>query len=284
MTPPVHVALVVEARGVSWRGVAEIAAALQRQMVRDVAPIWGVNATVDAFPALEAVPPGYWPILVGDDFPGSESVGIHLDHLGQPFALVEASPGWSLTASHEAIEMVVDPWGNRTLPGGSPMAEAGIGDQGLVEILVEVCDPPGAAQWAYTVNGYLVSDFVTPSYYDPIGAPGARYSFTGAVAGPRQILQGGYLSWRDPLTGDWWQAERVGHPELRFRHVGRLDEDGRPIRERIDQVTPMTQLYTGAAPGDPNLLHAYERRDSTRAAGAARAAAIRARMSDLGVG
>src|SRR5262249_15162587 len=150
-----------------------------------------VQATIDAFASLEHVPPGYWPILVGDHFPGVESIGIHLDRDGQPFALVEANPSWSLTASHEAIEMVIDPWGNRTVPGGSPMREAGVGDQGLVEILVEICDPPGGAQWAYTVNGYLVSDFVTPDYYDPSRAPGVRYSFKGAMPGPRQVLPGG---------------------------------------------------------------------------------------------
>jgi len=284
MTPPVHLALVVEAPQVSRRAVAEVAAALQRQLARDVAPIWEVHATIDAFASLEHVPPGYWPILVGDNFPGVESVGIHLDRNGQPFALVEASPSWSLTASHEAIEMVIDPWGNRTVPGGSPMADQGPADQGLVEILVEVCDPSGGAQWAYTVNGYLVSDFCTPNYYDPIGAPGVRYSFTGALTRPRQILEGGYLSWRDPATGEWWQGERIQQPELSFRRIGPLDEDGRPIRERIDEWTPMVQLYTGTSRSDPALQHAYVRRASTRMASQARAAAIRARMADLGLG
>ena len=110
MTPPIHLALVVEAPEVSLRAVSEIAAALQRQLTRDLAPIWEVNATIDAFVSLKHVPPGDRPILVGDNFPGVESVGIHLDRNGQPFALVEASPSWSLTASHEAIEMVIDPW------------------------------------------------------------------------------------------------------------------------------------------------------------------------------
>jgi hypothetical protein len=279
MTPPIHLALVVEAPQVSRRAVAEIAAALQRQLTRDVAPIWEVYATIDAFVALEHVPPGYWPILVGDNFPGVESVGIHLDRNGQPFALVEASPSWSLTASHEAIEMVVDPWGSRTVPGGSPMA-----GQGLVDILVEVCDPSGGAQWAYTVNGYLVSDFCTPNYYDPVGAPGVRYSFTGALTGPRQVVRGGYLSWRDPATGEWWQCDRVDQSELGFTRLGPLDEDGRPIRERVDERTPMVQLYTGTSPSDPSLRSAYERRASTRMASGARAGAIRARMADLGLG
>jgi hypothetical protein len=280
---PIHLALVVEAR-VRRRAVSEIAAALQRQLTRDVAPIWEVYATIDAFASLEHVPPGYWPILVGDYFPGPELGGMHLDRSGQPFALVEASRSWSLAASHEAIEMVVDPWGNRTVPGGSPMREAGIGDQGLVEILVEVCDPSGGAQCAYTVNGYLVSDFVTPNFYDPVGAPGVRYSFKGVVTKPREVLEGGYLSWRDPATGEWWQGERIQQPELTFRRLGPLDEDGRPIRERIDQCSPMTQLYTGCARNDPALRDAYVRRASTRTAAQARAAAVRARMGDLGLG
>jgi hypothetical protein len=277
VTPPIHLALVVEVPQVSRRAIAEVAAALQRQLTRDLAPIWGVTATIDAFSSLDHVPPGYWPVLVRDNVPGAESIGIHLDRNGQPFALVELSPSWSLTASHEVIEMVIDPWGNRTVPGGSPMA-----GQGLVEILVEVCDPSGGAQWAYTVNGYLVSDFCTPSYYDPVGAPGVRYSFTGALTAPRQIVEGGYLSWRDPATQEWWQGIRTDG-ELEFRRLGLLDEDWRPIRERVDEHTPMTQLYTGTSWGDPALQNAYERRASTRLAAEARAAAIRARMADLGL-
>ena len=79
MMTPIHLALVVDAPHVPRRAVAEIAAALQRQLIRDVAPIWDVWATVDAFASLDHVPPGYWPILVGDYFPGNELIGIHVD-------------------------------------------------------------------------------------------------------------------------------------------------------------------------------------------------------------
>jgi hypothetical protein len=276
---PIHLALVVEAPEVSSRAALEITAALQRQLTRDVAPIWEVHATIDAFAALEHVPPGYWPIIVGDHWAGVEAVGMHIDLDGQPFAIVEASPSWSLIASHEAIEMVTDPWGNRVVPGGSPMQ-----GQGLVDVLVEVCDPVGGPSCAYTVNGYLVSDFVTPSYYDPIAASGVRYSFTGSVDGPRQVQEGGYLSWRDPATGEWWQCDRVQRSELSFRRLGPLDDDGRPIREQIDVYTLMIQLFTGTSRDDPALLDAYERRASTRAASEARAAAIRAKIQKLGLG
>lgn len=273
-----HLALVVESPKVSPRTIKEVAAAVQRQLTRDLAPVWNVQATIDAFVSLDHVPPGYWPIIVRDDLPGIESVGMHLDRDGQPFALVELSPTWSLTVSHEALEMVTDPWGNRTVPGGSPRR-----GQGLVEILVEICDPVGGARWAYTVNGYLVSDFYTPSFFDPVGAAGVRYSFTGALRRPRHVLPGGYLSWRDPVTDQWWQCDRIRQERLSFKNLGRLDEDGRPLRERVDERSPMLQLFTGAAENDPALRNAYKRRASARAASQAHAAAIRSRMTALGL-
>ena len=138
--------------------------------------------------------------------------------------------------------------GHRSLgqpDGAGRLADAEAG-QGLVEILVEICDPSGGAQWGYTVNGYLISDFVTPNYYDPVGAPGVRYSFTGVVTRPREVLEGGYLSWRDPATGEWWQAERIRQPELAFRRLGPARR-GRPADPGADRPDDslMTQLYTG---------------------------------------
>jgi hypothetical protein len=48
--------------------------------------------------------------------------------------------------------------------------------------------------------------------------------------------------------------------------------------------TPMSQLYTGTSRSDPALRDAYERRASTRVASQARAAAIRRKMAELGLG
>ena len=103
--------------------------------------------------------------------------------------------------------MISDPWGNRLTPGGSPRP-----GQGMVELLVEVCDPPGGVAHAYTVNGYLVSDFVTPSYHEPVAISAARYSFTGAITRPRDIVGGGYLAWREPTSREWWAKDWVNIP------------------------------------------------------------------------
>src|SRR5262249_21691191 len=200
-----QVALVSEVE-IDFSDLTRAAAALQKQVARDLKPIWDIEATVDAFHKLEDVPLGYWPVIIGTD-QGFDALGIHLDRDGQPFALVNFTDGWQLTASHEALEMLVDPFGNRLVAGDSPKP-----DQGRVEFLVEVCDPSEAAEFGYTVNGILVSDFYTPNYFDPVASPSVRYSFTGAIKAPRQVLKGGYLSWHDPVSNHWWQERWFGTP------------------------------------------------------------------------
>src|SRR5215468_8117983 len=178
-----HVALVTETTQISFSELTKVSAALQKQASRDLAPNWNVKATVDAFDKLEDVPIGYWPVLVMENINTPGAAGIHEDKEGQPFALVEFSAGWSLTASHETLEMLVDPFGNRLVAGQSPKP-----GQGRVEFLVEVCDPSEAAAFAYTINGITVSDFYSPAYFDPVVNAAVRYSFTGALKKPRQVL------------------------------------------------------------------------------------------------
>jgi hypothetical protein len=59
---------------------------------------------------------------------------------------------------------------------------------------VEACDPCEANNYGYQIQGTLVSDFITPHFYDSVETPGSPYSFTGAIKRPRQILPGGYIS------------------------------------------------------------------------------------------
>jgi hypothetical protein len=149
--------------------------------------VWKAEATVDSFPVLEDVPLGYWPMVVRDDIGVPGAAGIHLDDQGQPFALITMSDSWSLTASHELLEMLADPFGNRLVPGQSPKP-----GQGRVEFLVEVCDPSERARFGYTVNDVLMSDFYTPRFFDPVRVQSVRYSFTGGDHGaadhPRRRL------------------------------------------------------------------------------------------------
>src|SRR5215217_6671843 len=253
----ISVALVSEVQGHDESDVARVTAALQRQAIRDFRRVWDVEATVDSFPLLEDVPLGYWPMIVRDDigFPGA--AGIHLDKEGQPFASIQHSNSWSLTASHEAVEMMVDPLGNRLIAGPS-LKE----DQGRVEYLVEVADPSEDAEFGYTINGILMSDFYGPQFFDPVAAQGVRYSFTGAIKEPRQVLQGGYISWHEPISRHWWQLVHFGaDPE--FRDLGRLDLAGQSIRSFIDSHTLVPEQISGVDPENRQLQAAIRAGEAT---------------------
>lgn len=234
-----HLALISESNRVDLSELVQVSAALQKQVMRDVSPVWGVNATVDAFARLEDMPLGTWPMIVMDNLP-FPAAGIHLDQDGQPFALITASDDndvWSLTASHECLEMLVDPFGDRLVPGDSPKRE-----QDRVLFLVEVCDPSEAANFGYSVNGSLVSDFYTQQYFDPVVSNGVRYSFTDAISEPRQVLPGGYLSWLDPSTGHWWQETWFSGPQSRFVDLGPLSAANGSFRSQLDRQTTEYRL------------------------------------------
>jgi hypothetical protein len=187
-----------------------VASALQIQITRDVAPIWGVSAVVSAFSSLELVPPGCLLIgLTSEPLPLNRTA-FHFSVAGQPAALIEYRGDWSTAASHELIEMLVDPTATKTVTaksladeklvavGGNPDAVVknvtGYKKQGLVPYLMELCDP--CEQSNYEIGAVHVSDFVTPEFYgtDP-GGSHARYSFTGRIDAPLQLLPGGYITW-----------------------------------------------------------------------------------------
>lgn len=271
----IQVALTSEAPGsdLSQAKLARIAAALQKQVTRDFAPIWKVRATVDAFATLQDVPLGYWPMIVVPDVQGA--AGVHLDQDGQPYALIELSESISLTASHECLEMLADPFGNRVIAGPSIKPR-----QGRVSYLVEVCDPSEASEFGYTVNSYLVSDFYTPRYFDPVAATGMRYSFTGAIKRPRQVLRGGYLSWEDPVTKHWWQQTYFA-AKPKFVDLGKLNGARGSLRSQIDALTPHPDLDGGLPAGNAALKAARSSGKSDKKARGARAESLREQIAAL---
>src|SRR5437588_7057182 len=99
-----QVALVAETSNIEFKDLTAGAAAIQKQVSRDVSPLWNIDASVDAFAALDDVPLGYWQVLIEDTIP-FDAEGIHLNRdNGQPYALITYSDDWSLTTSHEVIE------------------------------------------------------------------------------------------------------------------------------------------------------------------------------------
>lgn len=197
---PVHIALVDMSGTIDAHDLAEVAGALNEQLQADVAPAWNVRATVGAYPK---PPIGTWRLELHDTIEVEGAAGFHSDNRGQPFAQVALSDGhWTLSASHELIEMVIDPNGARLHTAAA--LSGWKGGASRVRYLVEACDPPEEIH--YEVGGVEVSDFVLPSFYrsSPRGSL-AAYSHTGAVTQPLEILDGGYISFEDPLSGAMWQ-------------------------------------------------------------------------------
>jgi hypothetical protein len=258
-----YVALVSLTRDVSSGNLMQVAAAVQKQVARDFTPLWGIHATVGAFERLHDVPNDYHPVVlfgepdellgqleseIGDvsaarlveQFAAGRIGGIHLNAFTrQPFSLVKASDDWSVTVSHEILEMLVDPYGNRLVAGRHPTDP----DE-RVRYLVEVCDPCQAV--CYPVNGWKVSDFATPRFFDPVENPAAFYSFTGALERPLQILDGGYITWIDPRDSGLYQLAGSADQPVLLADITSLARTSAPLRTVVD-ANPATPRLSAEA-------------------------------------
>jgi hypothetical protein len=272
-----HVALVSLTRTIQMRHLLQVGAAVQKQVIRDVAPLWGIRATVDVFERLEDVPNDYHPVVlfgeadellpqlefkVGDigaarlveQFEAGRIGGIHLNAFTrQPFSLVQAEDGWSVGVSHEILEMLIDPYGNRLI-GAAHLLDP----EERVKYLVEVCDPVQTV--GYTVNGWMVSDFYTPRFFDPVRNPAAFYSFTGAINRPLQLVDGGYISWIDPRDSGLYQLQGGTDEPVLLADISSLARTTAPLRTVVDTnaLTPrLVPSEVRAAPSaiDPSSSH-----------------------------
>lgn len=263
MPLPHHIAVLSLTSDVSMRSLMQATAAVQKQVVRDFAPIWGVQATVDAFGDLLDVPNDYHHVaLFGDHgeltdilartigeepalrlldaFEAGNFTGIHLNALtNQPFALVSVEDPWTIVLSHEVLEMLADPWGNYLVAAPHPKHR-----EERVRYLVEVCDPC-MSTW-YPVNGVRVSDFYTPRYFDPVTNPGVRYSFTGAIERPQQILEGGYVTYIDPADSALYMWKHGAEEPVRLVSLPELARSNAPLRT-ISDSSGLTPKVTAAS-------------------------------------
>ena len=234
----VHLGLVDMTGKIDAELVQAAAIALNIQVTRDLPQFWPVQATVMYLPNPKKIPAGVWPVQLVKTLPPDEG-GFHADKHKQPYAKVIASPKdhtWTIDASHEILEMLVDPYGNRVQSSVAiEIVNGKIQDgTGQFGYLVEACDPCEDNSCAYTINGVAVSDFITPHFYDPLETTGTRYSFTGKIKAPRQILPGGYISWVNPIQDEWQQLLWVDPKKPpKIENIGHAKAD-KSVREWID--------------------------------------------------
>lgn len=177
---------------------------LQQQVQNDLGATWGITAGIFPFTSKMVVPASYWQVLILDDSDQAGALGYHdLTKFDQPVAKVFARTdnqnnlSWSVTASHEVLEMLVDP---------QLVFTADLGPQKAVAL--EVGDPVEADRYGYLINGVMVSDFVLPNWFT--SASVGKTDFCGHLTKPLTLLPGGYVSVKN--SGTWTQIQRETIP------------------------------------------------------------------------
>lgn len=180
--------------------------AIQKQIRRDWAPIWGYDADLIWQPKGSKPRSGMWHVVIFDDADQAGVLGYHdLTPEGLPLAKVFAKTTKtyggqpSCTLSHEVLEMLADPDINLIAAVTDPNA-------GTKFYAYEVCDAVEADNLGYDIYGVRVSDFVTPAWFESFRAPhSTQFSFMKRIAAPFQLAPGGYIPVYDPSTG-WSQV------------------------------------------------------------------------------
>jgi len=160
-------------------------AAMQVYVDKYVAPIWATPAKLIKTTDFKK---GAWAIVFLDDADQPGALAYHdLTPDGLPESKVFVNTTLkngdlvSVSASHELVEMLVDPAINLMTTGpNSKLVYA-----------YESADPVEAL--SFNVNGIPMSDFVFPAYFEDFHKPGTvQFDAMKKVRKPFQILSGGY--------------------------------------------------------------------------------------------
>ncbi len=178
---------------VSNAEVEAVCGALRKQVERDLAPAWGISADIRLLPAGAEPAAGSWLLLILDD---SEYPGVPSYHTltieGLPLVKVFVRTArsrnfdWTMCASHELLEMLVDPVLNSAVLRYT---------NGARQLYVrQICDPCRDPQFAYRIDGILVSDFVFPAWFEDFRQPDSTpFDYGGHIHAPFGLLPGAVL-------------------------------------------------------------------------------------------
>jgi hypothetical protein len=204
--------------------LAQVAAAVEVQLNRDVAPHWGGSYAVRVGTGAD-LQPGEVAFAIVDSLPNAPGAIAYHDVGGGdvPVAFLALSTcstlgDVSVAISHECCETAGD-WSCNF------WADDGTG----TEWALELCD--AVESNAYVVQGVPVSDFLLPAFFAP-AAPGP-YSYTGAARAPFQTAPGGYQITRTATgTETQVQGDASGPRGLRAL-AGAHHATSRPARRGI---------------------------------------------------
>lgn len=241
--------------------------AINAQIARDYRPYWHISAelrlegSIGNDPDDKALPElrGDAIIYLWNDVNADDALGFHETNAGGvPFGFVftelskQLGEDWSVTLSHEALELVGDPEANLLVSGPHP-ADA----SKEVFHWYEMCD--AVQDETYSIDGVNVSNFLLPLYFTSDAEVGGRNDFLGARKGRKplrsfSIAPGGYIGFYNPETKQHEtytlkadarakQRAEIKAQALLTRRAKRYSL-GTTYREKVEQVM---QAATGVA-------------------------------------
>jgi len=220
-TPTIQISIINESTVLADSDVAPVVAALQKQVTNDFRPIWGVDAALNIVAKNTQPPTGSWWLVLLDDSDQANALGYHdLTTEGLPIGKVfadsdlKAGTSWTVTASHELLEMLGDPNINLTVFVQNDNTAGTL-------YAYEVCDACEDDSFGYQIDSVLLSDFVYPSWFENFHAEGStQFDRLNKIQSPLQLLTGGYIGVFTVNSGSGWQQQTAEKHLTNLRHRG----------------------------------------------------------------
>lgn len=216
--------------------------ALQIQLDRDYLPLWGKRADLFFYSKTDSQKidlSEFLQLIIMDTTDQAQAEGFHdLTASGLPIGKIfakttmDAGDSWTVTASHELLEIMADPYINLTANSSD----------GTKQFAYENCD--AVEETDYDINGIRVSNFVTPAWFeDGIHIGQTQYDYLKLLTKPFQLLAGGYIGVRDLTKANGWTQLTARHLNIpgavthykNFPHTGSRRE--RRQRGKLNWMT-----------------------------------------------
>jgi hypothetical protein len=207
-TPTIQISVINESTVLADADVVPVVAALQKQVTNDFRPVWGTDAELTIVPKGTTPASGSWWLVMLDDSDQANALGYHdLTTEGLPIGKVfaasdlKAGTSWTVTASHELLEMLGDPNINLTVFVQNTNTAGTL-------YAYEVCDACEDDSLGYQIDNILLSDFVYPSWFESFRTEGStQFDRMNKIQNPFQLLVNGYIGIFNVITGGGWQQQ-----------------------------------------------------------------------------
>jgi len=209
--------------------IQRVARAINRQAEEDFEPYWSMGARLRLEGEVGRKPRPQRPaelrgdaiLYLWDEVNVDDALGYHdATSRGIPYGFVftelskKLGEAWSVTLSHEALELIGDANANVLAAGPHPDPK----QKGrTVFHWYEMCD--AVQNETYEIDGIAVSNFVLPLYFTEGEQIGGRNDFLGSRLRSFGVNPGGYVGFFDPKKNDMdtWEADERARRRMKLK-------------------------------------------------------------------